>query len=317
MDLLTAARAAQARIRSYVRETPLELSLPLSERLGREVHLKLENFQITGSFKVRGAMNRLLTLTAEERKRGVIAASSGNHGLGVAYGLSRLGMAGRILVPQNAVPGKVAAIRRYGAVVEIFGNTCDQSEAEARRRSQTDGSLFLSPYNDADVVAGQGTIGLEIAASLEEPADVVFVAVGGGGLIAGVAGALKALWPGVRVVGCSPLADCAMAKALEAGKIVEMEASPTLSVGTAGGIEPGSLTFPLCRGSIDDFALVSEDEIREALLWTIDTHRFLIEGAAATAVAGLMKYASHGAPFQRAVVVVCGGNIFLDRLRSV
>lgn len=317
MDLLAAARAADSRIRAYVRRTPLELSLPLSERLGTEVHLKLENFQITGSFKVRGAMSRLLALTPEEKKRGVIAASSGNHGLGVAYGLSRLGVGGRILVPQNAVAGKVAAIRRYGAEVETFGATCEQSEAEARRRAEKDGSCFLSPYNDAAVIAGQGTVGLEIAGDLEEPADVAFIAVGGGGLLSGVGGVLKSLWPGVRVVGCSPSADCAMANSLQAGKIVEMETTPTLSDGTAGGIEPGSLTFPLCQGLIDDFMLVSEAEIRDALLWTIDTHRFLIEGAAATAIAGLVKYASQGAPFQRAVVVLCGGNFFLDRLRAL
>lgn len=313
MDWLGASRAARDRIRSHVRHTPLELSRPFSAELGFSVHLKLENFQVTGSFKARGALSRL---TADRDARPIAAASSGNHGAGVAYGLSLSRRKGTVFVPRNAVEGKVNVIRGYGAEVRVEGATCEESEAFARRHAEVNGWTFVSPYNDPQVVAGQGTLGLEMAEDLKEAPEAVFVSVGGGGLIGGVGAVLKALWPGVKIVGCSPENDCAMARSLEAGHIVAPPAKPTLSDGTAGAVERGSLTFPLCRSVVDEFVLVTESEIRSSLLETMERHRFLIEGAAAVAVAGLKRYAA-SAPLRSAAVVLCGGNLFPTTLKTL
>jgi threonine dehydratase len=314
-ELARAVAAAEGRIRQYVRETPVEASPALSERSGAHVTLKLEQLQHTGSFKVRGAMHRLVRLTPAQRERGVVAASSGNHGVAVAYGGHALGVPVTVYVPRSASPVKLAAMRRLGAEVVQIGDDALLCELEARGVAERSGRAYVSPYNDLDVVAGQGTIGAELTRQVAR-IDAVLVAVGGGGLASGVAAAVKARFPEARVIGCLPERSPVMAESVRAGQIVELPWLPTLSDGTAGGIEPGAVTFELCRQLIDEFVLVSEAEIAAAMRDMIELHHTLVEGAAGVAVAGLGRAADQ-LRGQHAVVVLCGANVSLASLRGV
>jgi threonine dehydratase len=307
MDLVKETLEAEHRLRGWVRETPVEPSPVLGQESGADVHFKLENFQRTGSFKIRGAMNKLLTLTPEERVQGVVAASSGNHGAAVADGTSALGIPATIFVPEDASPTKVATIRSYGTEVRAEGADCVVAELQARRYAERTGRVYVSPYNDPVVVAGQGTVGLELGNQLES-IDAVLVALGGGGLIAGVGGYLKSIEPGVEVVACSPEKSAVMQASLEAGRILELDSEPTLSDGTAGGVEPGAITFELCRTIVDRHILVSETEIASAMRLIIDRHHLLIEGAAGVPVAALLKEKTSFAG-KRVAIVLCGANI--------
>ena len=313
--LAQAAFEAADRIRPYVRATPLDHSLYFSQRTGADVHLKLENLQYTGSFKLRGAMNKLLTLTPEQCQRGVVAASSGNHGAAVAYGCRALGINGTVFVPEHASPTKLEAMRRYGIEVRQYGDDSLVSELEARRYADEQGLAYLSPYNDMDVVAGQGTIGVEIVEQLPG-VEVAFVSVGGGGLIGGTAAVLKAHNPAIHVVGCLPENSPVMAVSVARGAIVDMPSLPTLSDGTAGGIEEGAVTFALCQALVDEYVLVDETEIAAAMRAIMEGQHLLVEGAAGVAVAALLKTQQRWQGKQVAVVL-CGGNISLETLRSV
>lgn len=269
--------------------------------------LKLENRQKTGSFKLRGAMSRLLTLTDEQRARGCVAASSGNHGAAVACAMQQLGVEGLIFVPEGTSPAKIEKIRHYGGKVERFGTDGLDTEQHAREYAAQHGMFYLSPYNDEAVVAGQGTIGVEILEELPD-VEVVFIAVGGGGLIGGVGSVLKDHDPGIRIVGCQPLASPVMARSIAAGEILDMPSERTLSDGTAGGIEPGAITFPLNRAVVDDWVEVDEEQIAVAMRLYMETEGELVEGAAGVAVAGLLERAADVAG-RKVVVVVCGGNV--------
>ncbi len=306
---------AEQRIRRHIRETPVEHSLPLSAETGAEVYLKLENFQVTGSFKARGALNKLLNLSPEQRARGVVAASSGNHGAGVAYGMRALELPGVIYVPHGASPAKVKSIASYGAEVRFAGDDCVLAEAAARAYAQESGAVYVSPYNDLQIVAGQGTAGVELFRQLPE-VDAVFVAVGGGGLIGGIAAYLKSVKESVRVVACSPANSCVMHESAKVGHILDLPSLPTLSDGTAGGLEADTVTLPLVTEFVDDYVLVEEDEIREAMRRVIGEHHMLVEGAAGVALGGFRKLASQYAG-QTVAVVLCGGNIALDVLAGV
>jgi threonine dehydratase len=314
-DLNIEATQAEQRIRPYIRETPLEPALALSQPGQGNVYLKLENLQPTGSFKLRGAMNKLLSLSPEQRAQGIVTASSGNHGAAVAYGLSRLGLQGQIFVPENASPVKVEMIRRFGAEVHPYGNDSGLTELYARDYAGQHGRVYISPYNDEQIIAGQGTIGVELARQLD-PIDAVFVTVGGGGLISGIAGYLKAARPGIKVIGCLPENSPVMAASVKAGRIIEMESLPTLSDGSAGGIEPGAITFELCQEWVDDYVLVSEEEIKAAMRLVIESQHMLIEGAAGVAVAAYLKTAEQFRA-QNVVIIICGANIGLETLKSI
>ncbi len=313
--LAVAAEQASARIGGLVRKTPLEFSPQFSADLGADVYFKLENQQHTGSFKLRGAANRLMTLTAAQRDAGCVAASSGNHGAAVAYAMQKLNARGVIFVPEQTSSAKVDTIRGYGGTVEYFGTDGLDTEQHARRFAEENGMVYVSPYNDADVVAGQGTCGIEIGQQLPQ-LDTVFVAVGGGGLVSGIASVLKAANPDVTVYGCQPEASAVMARSVAANEILDLPSEPTLSDGTAGGIEADSLTFPLCKELVDEFVIVSEEEIAEAMRLFIDRQQQLLEGAAGVAIAGMMenRAAIRG---RKAVVVICGGNISREALRRV
>jgi threonine dehydratase len=302
-------RAVSGRVHEHAAVTPLTGWAAASEQCGTEILLKCEHQQTTGSFKVRGALAKLLSLSAGQRDRGVVAASSGNHGLGVAHALSALGGTGIVCVPEHASPVKVAAIRRYGVEVRVMGQEPAQTETLARRLAAEARMSYLSPYNDLDVIAGQGTAGEEIVQQLSGRAvDAVVVAVGGGGLISGIGAAIKSALPGVRIIGASPANDAAMAASVQAGKIVQIDALPTISDGTAGGVEAGSITLPLCTELVDEWVLIEEPEIHSALRFMIDTEHQLIEGAAAMAIAAGLK-AGHNCGGQAIVIVSCGANI--------
>ncbi len=306
---------AANRIAPHIRETPLDHSPFFSELTGANVFLKLENLQFTGSFKLRGAFNKLLSLTPEQRAAGCVAASSGNHGAAVAFAMSKLGTKGVIFVPEGTSTTKVEAIKRAGGEVRFFGTDGLDTEMHAREYAAENGMCYLSPYNDEDIVAGQGTCGVEIAKQLPQ-ADAIFVAVGGGGLISGVGSFLKSVNPTMAVLACQPAASAVMTESVKAGEILELPSQPTLSDGTAGGIEADAITFDLCRAVTDDYVVVSEDQIAEAMRQFIDAHHMLLEGAAGVALAGLRLRADS---YQRknVVVIICGGNISREMLKEV
>lgn len=307
---------AQSRVGTHVRETPIENSAHFRRITGCETLFKLENLQHTGSFKVRGALNKVLSLTEEEWERGVVAASSGNHGLAVAWTTSKLGIGCTVFVPEDASETKVAAMREYGAEVHFHGDDAAVSEARAREVADEAGLVYISPYNDSEVVAGQGTIGVELTRQLDG-LDAIFVPVGGGGLISGIAGYLKGIaGGGVQVYGCQPENSAVMHESVEAGRVLDLSSKLTLSDGTAGGLEPGTITFGPCRDWVDEWVLVSEEEIKEAMNLFMDAHHLMIEGAAGVSVAALLKRQEE-LRGRKVAVVVCGANISLATLKGV
>ena len=312
-DLKESCQAAYNNIKKYIVKTPLIHSKNLSSISDSNVFLKLENFQHTGSFKLRGAMNKILNLP--DKSISVVAASSGNHGAAVAYSLRNLKMKGLVYVPENAVPSKVELIKKYGVEVRYSGNDCLIAESSAISYAEENNLSFVSPYNDIDVISGQGTIGVEMINQMKD-LDVVFITVGGGGLISGVGGYLKSINSNIKIIGCSPENSPVMKISLNKGKIIEFESLPTLSEGSAGGIERDSITYNFCEEFIDDFYLVSEEEIVENIKFFIANEKLLIEGAAAVSVAGFLKNKKLFKGMNVGIVI-CGGNIGNDTLKSI
>jgi threonine dehydratase len=304
---------ARERIASIARRTPLEPSRWLTAEQGRDVFLKLECLQLTGSFKLRGAMAKLSTLTDAERSRGVLTVSAGNHGLAVAHCSETLGLDATIVVPESASQAKVESIRRYPVTLIERGATYDEAERAAREMERETGATFVSPYNDPEVIAGQGTIGLEILEDVPK-LDVIIAPVGGGGLLAGVAVAVKAINPQIKVYGAEPLASPTMSAALRAGGIIETEEQTTIADGCAGNIEPGSMTFPVIQRLVDGIILVSEAAIRAAIARVARKDHLMIEGSAAVSVAALNDSRLEG---QRIAAIVTGRNISLDLFAEV
>ena len=261
-EIVAEVQAAEATIRPHVRETPLEHSPFLSELGGADVYLKLENQQLSGSFKLRGAMNKILSLSSEDRARPVVTASSGNHAAAVAYTLDRFGGRGIIYLPESVAKAKVDALAPYDVELRFVGGDSVVGELEAKKVAAEEDWTYVSPYSDAKIIGGQGTIALEIERQ-GDPIDTIFVPVGGGGLIAGIAGYLKARDASIHVVGCQPESSRVMTESVKAGKILELDSAPTLSDGTAGGLDPDAITFPICQRVVDEFAVLSEDAIAE------------------------------------------------------
>ena len=310
----TLARQAATRIAQQVERTPLQRSDAFSEKLGADIYFKLENRQSTGSFKFRGATNRLLTLSDEQRAQGCVAASSGNHGAAVACAMQKLAVNGVIFVPEQTSSAKVEKIKAHGGDVRFFGTDGLDTEQHARAFAGQNGMFYLSPYNDEEVMAGQGSCGVEIVEDLSD-VNAVFVAVGGGGLVGGIGAVLKDHDPGTRIYGCQPLASPVMARSVEAGEIIDMPSEATLSDGTAGGIEKDALTFPLNQAVVDDWVLVTEKQIATAMCLYMETEEDAIEGAAGVAVAGLLARRNEIAG-EKVVVVICGGNISEEAMRK-
>lgn len=315
MTLKDSILNAEKVVREYLRLTPSEYSPFLSHQTGAEVYLKLENFQVTGSFKARGAINKLASLSDEEKAVGVITASSGNHGLGVASGAKKLGVQATVYVPEYADRSKVQAIEFEGADVKFVGDDCVITEAAARKDAEASGKVYISPYNDLDVIAGQGTIAIELLQQLKS-VDAVFVSVGGGGLISGIGAYLKAVSPQTQVVACSPSQSPAMHACMEAKEVIDVPCHPTLSDATAGGVEKGAITLDLCCTHIDESILVEENEIKSAMLSVMNQHHMLIEGAAGVAVAAFLKVHENYRG-KKVAILICGANIGTEKLRGV
>jgi len=297
-----AIEAAYGRISGVVRETPLEESA-----LAPGVFLKLEHLQHTGSFKFRGASNKIAMLTPEQAAAGVVAASNGNHGMGVAAAARARGVDAEVFVSTQVARAKAERIERYGARIRYAGDDPLAAELAARREADETGRVFISPYNDLDVIAGQGTIALELVRRLPH-IDAVFVAVGGGGLIGGIGAYLKAVSPATEIVGCWPQNSPVLRDCLAAGRVYEVSEQPTISESTSGNLEPGSVTLDLCRGAIHRSVLVSEEEILDSMRLVLATEHWLVEGAAGVAVAAWRKVAAEYEG-KSVVIVLCGRNL--------
>lgn len=315
MSIAADVLVAQDRIRPYLKETPLVRSAYYSELGGANLFFKLENLQPTGSFKVRGAFNKVLSLSGQQRARGIVTASSGNHGAAVALALSTTATPGVVFVPEHASSAKVANIKRLGAEVRFFGDDSAVTESHARQYAKDCDATFISPYNDREVAAGQGTLAVELLGQLN-PLDAVFVALGGGGLVGGMAAHVRSASPSTQVYAVSPENSRVMIESIKANRILDLPSGPTLSDGTAGGVEAGSITFELVRDHVDRYVTVSEQEIADALRMFMEVEHQLIEGAAAAALAAYLQCKSE-LKGRNVVVVICGANISLDVLKSV
>ncbi|CFB66375.1 threonine/serine dehydratase [Yersinia enterocolitica] len=309
--LFDAIKEAHQALRPQVRVTPLEYSPLLSQHSGCEIYLKCEHLQHTGSFKFRGASNKLRLLTDEQRQRGVITASTGNHGQAMALAGKLAGVKATIYAPEQAAAIKLEAIRALGGEVELIPGDALNAELAADSAAQQQGKIYISPYNDRQIIAGQGTCGMEMVEQ-QPDLDAVFVAVGGGGLISGIATVLKKLSDKTQIIGCWPANATSMYTSLENGKIQEVAEQETLSDGTAGGVEPGAITFALCQQLIDQKVLVSEQEIKDAMRLIAHTDRWMIEGAAGVALAAALKQAPLWQG-KKVAVVLCGKNIVLKK----
>lgn len=314
-QVAASATDAAHRITGIVQQTPLRHSAAFSKKTAADVYFKLENLQDTGSFKLRGASNCLLSLDAQQRANGVVAASSGNHGAALAYAMRELNVGGVIFVPEETSSAKVDAIRNYGGDVRFFGHDGLDTELHARTFAAEHDMYYVSPYNDATVIAGQGTCGVEIVRQLPD-IEAVFIAVGGGGLLSGVGSVLKAHNAAIQVFACQPAASAVMTKSIEAGRILDLPSEPTLSDGTAGGVEADAITFDLCRELSDEFVLVNEQEIAAAMRSYKAAEGDVIEGAAGVALAAMLAR-KNSVMGQKVAVVICGGNIAAATLQRV
>jgi len=317
---LATIEAARARIRDHIYYSPANYSAALSAMTGQEIYLKLDNLQRTGAFKERGALNKILTLTDAEKGRGVIAASAGNHAQAVAYHATARGIHARIVMPLMTPLVKVSATSGFGAEVLLHGANYDEACTEAMRLSREEGLTFLHPFDDEAVIAGQGTLGLEMLEQIPD-LDAVVIPIGGGGLIAGVACAVKeacraAGRPEVRVIGVQTEKLPSMLRAREAGEPVTIPAEATIADGIAVR-RAGTLTFPLVERYVDEIVTVDEEEVAKAILILLENEKTLAEGAGAAALASLLQHKNTLAPGARTGVLVCGGNIDVSLLARI
>jgi threonine dehydratase len=299
--------SAHKRIQSSIVQTPLERAPDFASDPSSQLLFKREDLQYTGSFKLRGATNKILSLTSSQAAAGVIAASNGNHGLGVAAAAKRAGIDAEVYVCAHVSPTKAQRIEEFGATIHRAGAHPLDAELAARAAAAKANKVFISPYNDLEVIAGQGTIALELLRQTRS-LDSVFVAVGGGGLIGGIGAYLKSVSPRTEVVGCWPENSRVLYESIQAGSIIDVAEKPTLSESTAGGLEPGSVTLEVCTGVIDRKVFVSEDEILAVMRRVRQAEGWLMEGAAAVAVAAYLKQAGQYTG-KTVAVIICGGNV--------
>lgn len=299
-------------IRKYIHETPLDYSNTLSRTTNADVYLKMENLQKTGSFKVRGAFSRLIRLSEEERKRGVIAVSAGNHAQGVAYAAKALGIKATIVMPETAPISKYLATKSYGANVILYGKFLHEGMKKAEEMIRETGAILVHPYGDLNVILGQGTLGLEL---LDLKPDVVIVPIGGGGLISGISLAIKYKLPNVKIIGVQSSASPSLKVSKDLGRLVEIE--PSFSI--ADGIlvkSPSELTYKIISELVDDIVLVDDDEIANAIMFLVERNKTVAEGAGAATVAALLsgKVSYNG---KKIVPIISGGNIDLSLLARI
>lgn len=306
---------AQDRLNGYVKRTPLIRSESLSKRCGVPVFLKLENHQPTGSFKLRGATNAVLSLSESERERGLVTASTGNHGRALAHVATAQGLTATICLSSLVPHNKVEAIRELGADVRIIGKSQDDAMDEVTRLARDEGMNAIPPFDDPRIIAGQGTMGLEIVDDLPE-LNTVLIPLSGGGLAAGVAAAAKAKCPHARVIGISMRRGAAMQASLEAGKPINVEELDTLADSLGGGIGlDNSWTFAMCRALLDDVILLDEEEIAAGIRHAAMQEGEIIEGAAAVGIAALL--AGKITPSGPTTIIISGGNIDLEQHRAI
>ena len=306
MITLTDIEAAHHRIRPTIHVTPCEYSETFTALSGNPSYFKLENLHMTGSFKERGALNKLLLMTPEERSKGVICASAGNHAQGVAYHATRLGVRAVVYMPEHAPITKVNSTERFGGEVRLFGKSFDEALAEARRCSECEGLTFIHAFDDPAVIAGQGSIGLEIL-SQNPFVEAILTPIGGGGLIGGIACAIKETNPKIKVVGVQTSRIPSMIAALEQHKPVELAAASTIADGIAVR-RAGAHTLPLVEKYVDDVVTVEEEEIASAILYLLEREKTVAEGAGAAAVAALLHNKTR-LKGKKTVSLICGGNI--------
>ena len=310
------AAAARDAIAGIALETPVLRSDELSDAAGADVWLKLENLQRTGSFKIRGATNRILALTEEERSRGVIACSSGNHGRAVACVSEIVNVAATVCVPEWVDPVKRTAIQDHGAEAVLHGSTYDEAEERSYQIQQERGLVYVHPFDDPMVIAGQGTIGLELLDQLPG-LDTIVCPLSGGGLIAGIAIAVKSLRPEIRVVGVSAERARVMHESLGAGRPIEFPEEETIASALSGGIgRENRYSFRFVRDFVDEYLLVSEEEIIEAMLFAASDLKLVVEGGGAVGIAAL-RAGKVEHPGETTAVVVSGGNVDLNVLRGL
>ncbi|EJQ20475.1 bifunctional threonine ammonia-lyase/L-serine ammonia-lyase TdcB [Bacillus thuringiensis] len=309
-------KKAQKILDGNARKTPLVKSFYLTSKTGGEIYLKLENMQLTGSFKFRGAFNKISQLTNEEKERGVIACSAGNHAQGVALSSHLLKIKSKIVMPTSAPKAKVDATRGYGSEVILYGDTFDDAKAKCEEIIKETGETYLHPYDDVEVMASQGTIGLDILDDMWD-VDTVIVPIGGGGIISGIAVALKSFNPSINIIGVQAENVHGMKASYDAGEIVSHYKAPTIADGCAVKI-PGNLTFEIVKNLVDDIVTVSEEELEVAMKDLLQRGKAVVEGAGALVTAALLagkvdKYVQG----KKVVAVISGGNVDLKRISSV
>ncbi|MDS0296335.1 threonine ammonia-lyase [Halogeometricum luteum] len=315
MISLADIEAARDRVEEVAKRTPLDYSYTFSEMTGAAVHLKLENNQRTGSFKIRGAMNRIATLSEEEKEAGVVTASAGNHAQGVALAATRTGVDSTVVMPEHAPISKVKATRRYGGRAVLHGADYDEAQARAHEIEAEEGRTYVHAFDDDYVMAGQGTIGLEIVEDCPD-LDTVVVPIGGGGLISGIATAVKAQLPDARVVGVQAEGASSVAESLRKGSVHELDSVNTIADGIATR-RVGDKPFEVIRERVDEVVTVSDEEIAVALTYLLERSKTLVEGAGAVALAALVFEKFDYEEGEVVVPALCGGNIDMNQLTTV
>jgi threonine dehydratase len=303
---------AQKTLEPILHKTGLIESQFFSREYGNRVFLKPENFQVTGSFKIRGAYYKISKLSEEEKSRGVIAASAGNHAQGVGYAAQMLGVKATIVMPETTPIIKVEATKKFGVQVVLHGDTYDDACRKARELEEENGYVFVHPFDDIDVMLGQGTVALEVLKELDN-VDKILVPIGGGGLISGIAMAAKMLKPGIKIIGVEPEGACCIARSLDENKVTELKKVDTMADGVAVK-KPGDLTFEVIKEFVDEVVTVSDSDILEAILLLMERHKMITEGAGALSVAGLKKLASED---KNVVCVISGGNIDISTISAI
>ena len=312
---LDAFEAADARVAPFIHRTPLLSSRLLSERTGFDVRLKAEMFQRTGSYKIRGPLNKIPQLTAEERRRGVICSSAGNHAQGVALAARIHGVHAVVVMAENATPSKVAATRAYGADVVLHGTIWDEANEKAQELVRERGYTYIHPFDDLQLIAGQGTLGLEIVRDWPD-VDVLLVPIGGGGLISGVAMAVKSVRPSVRVIGIESSGAPGMRDSVASGRVVTLDTVACIIDGLRVK-RVGETTFEVVRRYVDDIITLPDERMFEAMVWIMAHAKLVVEGAAAAPVAALLHECVSAPRGARVACVLSGGNVNLDQLKGL
>jgi len=305
---------ARARIAAHIKHTPLLTSRQLSELTGYEVRLKAENFQTVGSYKIRGPLNKFAQMSEEDKKRGVVCSSAGNHAQGVALAARIYGIRAVVCMATNATPAKIAATKGYGAEVVLHGKIWDEANEKAKELVRDEGLTYVHPFDDAQLIAGQGTLGLEIIQDWPE-VDAVVVPIGGGGLIAGVSMAVKSFNPKIKVIGVESSDGPAMKASVDAGSLQTIECNTIID-----GLRvrrAGELNFSVVQRFVDEIVTLPDRQIFDAMLWVMERCKLVVEGAAAAPVAALMQGLVKLPEGSRVAAVISGGNVNLDQLRSL